>query len=160
MLAKHTLESSIESLNHPITLGMVRCSIHNFVIPSSWQISCTTLAKRLIPQSDSSASGTPNMGNNSSTNSFAIWLAFWSGAGKTKGYFVRKSCITITYLFPLAHYVDAPYLEWYLHQYWVEWWSFLSPCSSSHSTFSTIPAKSNGINIHILPPPVITKCGV
>ena len=54
------------------------------------------------------------MGNNSSTNSFAIWLAFWSGAGKTKGYFVRKSCITITYLFPLAHYVDAPYLEWYL----------------------------------------------
>jgi len=57
---------------------------------------------RLVPLSESRASGTPNVGITSSTSNWAIRTAFWSGVGKTIGHFVNKSWNTITYWFPLA----------------------------------------------------------
>ena len=41
-------------------------------------------------------SGTPNIGTTSSETSQAIQMAFWSGAGKTNGHFIKKSWKTMT----------------------------------------------------------------
>ena len=123
-------------------------------MPNSWQTSCTTLASRLVSWSKSRDSGTPYIGNTSSTKSLAIRLAF-SGAGKIRCHLAKKSCLTITYLFPLAvlglHYVYAPYLKWPCYWYRMERWPLLPSHSCRNSTLSTIPTKSNGISIYIFP---------
>ena len=74
----------------------------SFLIPSSLHTSSIKWERRLVPRSDSRASGTPKNGTTCSVSSFTIRIVCWSGAGNTKGHFVAKSWKTIMYLLPLS----------------------------------------------------------
>jgi len=76
--------------------------VFSLVIPNNWHTSWTTFANMLVPRSDNSVSGTPNMGSISSTSSWAILIDFGSDVGYTRGHLVGKSCTTMAYLLPLV----------------------------------------------------------